>query len=347
MEERDEGAFIDFYSQHIGRERLEQRFRWLYRGNPHGAALTWVAFAHDGAMVGCTSIFPRRMWMRDRETLGSHGGDALVASDYRRRGIAKALHDLSLSEMRAAGIRLIYGFPVPKNLGAFLKIGAHSPGRFELLRFQLSSAPLVEQLGLGPTATRALGRLVDVPVRARAKRMLESGPAPVGRLEPVEAFGSGHDEVWAQARGGFGICCVRDSAYLNWRYFENPARAHEALDYVRDGELRGYAVVEFVDDRCIVFDLMVREPAEELEDLIGLVLRRAEQAGCAQVRFMSAPGGTYAAAFKRCGFRPGTRGMSHPLMVLVGPDEVEPEWIAELAQWFLTYGDEDREAFGW
>ncbi len=347
LEASDEQAFQEFYARRIGAERMRSRFRWLYRGNPHGDALTWLALTPgEGRIVGCTSIFPRRMLVRGEAVLGSHGGDAYVDPDLRRRGIAKALHELSLTETRAAGIRLNYGFPVPKNLGAFLKVGADAPGRFQILRWRLTSAPVVEKLRLGPALSGALRSLADPLVKARARRRLAQLPSAGGELLPIRRFGPAHDELASASHTEFAVSCLRDSAFLNWRYFDNPSQAHACFNYVERGAVQGFVVLEDTGERCVIFDLLVRDPALHLAPLLTLVLERAQAASTGQVRFMSNPTGTYAEAFARCGFHEGGRGMSNPLMVLVEPGDPARSCVADLASWYLTYGDEDRESVG-
>jgi GNAT superfamily N-acetyltransferase len=83
------------------------RYDWLYRSNPHGSALTWVAIERaSGEAVGCTSVFPRRVIVNGRERTGSIGGDCYVEPRVRRRGLATALHLASFAGMRAGGIEI-------------------------------------------------------------------------------------------------------------------------------------------------------------------------------------------------------------------------------------------------
>src|SRR6185295_1873744 len=77
----------------------KKRFEWIYDGNPHGRALTWVAI--DGAtgdMAGCTSFFRRRLIVDGREVGGALGGDGFVSPRYRRRGIGGAMHRASAAD---------------------------------------------------------------------------------------------------------------------------------------------------------------------------------------------------------------------------------------------------------
>src|SRR4030095_397250 len=97
---------------------MDARYDWLYKSNPHGEALTWLAFERtSGEAVGCTSIFPRRVIVCGHKRIGGIGGDCFIEPRVRRQGLATALHSASFAEMRAGGVDFMYGPPTPNNLG--------------------------------------------------------------------------------------------------------------------------------------------------------------------------------------------------------------------------------------
>src|SRR5215216_4470836 len=104
---------------------MTARYDWMYRSNPHGQALTWLAIERaTGEAVGCTSIFPRKVYVEGRERTGGIGGDCFIEPRVRRRGLATRLHAASFHEMRAGGVDFMYGPPTPNNLGALVKAGS-------------------------------------------------------------------------------------------------------------------------------------------------------------------------------------------------------------------------------
>src|SRR5262245_32410123 len=69
-----------------------RRYDWLYLGNPHGTALTWLATDDaSGELAGLTSFFPRRMIVDGVEACGALGGDGYVRPAFRRRGVGGLL----------------------------------------------------------------------------------------------------------------------------------------------------------------------------------------------------------------------------------------------------------------
>src|SRR5262245_57746727 len=81
----------------------EKRLAWLYRNNPAGRALTWIA--REGTEVaGCTSYFPWRLQLDGTPVLGALGGDGFVRPTFRRRGLGGLMHDAARADMRRYGI---------------------------------------------------------------------------------------------------------------------------------------------------------------------------------------------------------------------------------------------------
>jgi predicted N-acetyltransferase YhbS len=83
----------------------KKRWDWIYAGNPHGPALTWIAIDDaSGEAAGCTSFFRRRLQVDGREVGGALGGDGFVSPRFRRRGIGGAMHRASAADMATKGV---------------------------------------------------------------------------------------------------------------------------------------------------------------------------------------------------------------------------------------------------
>ena len=121
----DTEAFLSFLSAWVTNVSLKDRYRWIYQDNPHGKALTWLAVtSQDNKIVGCASVFPRKMWLNGHVETGSAGGDTYVDPMWRRKGIAEALHRASCKRhARKWSHALQYGFPLRENLRAIRKAG--------------------------------------------------------------------------------------------------------------------------------------------------------------------------------------------------------------------------------
>ena len=101
------------------------RYNWLYKSNPYGRAHTWLAIDRTTSkVVGCTSVFPRKVKVNGRYRMGSIGGDCFIEPRARRQGLATRLHKASINDMPVQRIEFMYGPPTPNNLGALIKAGS-------------------------------------------------------------------------------------------------------------------------------------------------------------------------------------------------------------------------------
>jgi GNAT superfamily N-acetyltransferase len=202
----------------------DARSRWLYEGNPGGAALTWVA-RQDGRVAGCTSFFPFRLWLDGQVVRAALGGDGYVRPAFRRGGIGGALHRASRDAMVSTGVGCMYGAPGAMNVTPLKRGGSSEVGQVSRwIRPIRGSA-----LGLRGSL---LGRL----------KVVAPGRAP--DLEPMAPQDQRIDEVWAQGRSSLRLAAVRDAAFYTWRFLDAPSRRQQAFVIVDHGAPIGACAVE-------------------------------------------------------------------------------------------------------
>jgi hypothetical protein len=295
-------------------------------------------------IIGCTSIFPRKVWFKDNVTLGSVGGDAFVDPRFRRRGIANELHRVCHEEMKEAGIKFMYGFPTPANFGAFLKVGSYYPGNFRLIKFLLRGEPIIEKLNLGQTLSFGLSKIANTALSLYINFKLSKSTHQNGNLKKISKFDYRFDKLAVEVIPYFNICCVRDSDYLNWRYFRNPQKVHTIFSYEENDNLHGFAAIEFYGNRSIIFDFFVRNENELAQSFICSLIKFVISKGLTLITTLINPVGPYMRYFLQCGFRFGYPSTKMPLTVLATNDNKEIEYLKSIENWYLTYGDLDAEA---
>lgn len=319
---------------------VASRFNWLYESNPHGAALTWIAIEKEsGAAAACTSVFPRRVVVDGRERTGSIGGDCYVDPNFRRLGLATALHRVSLASMRERGVEFMYGPPNPSNLGALLKAGSHLVAGFKRFVRPLTGRA-VYRPSLGHTASRLRSRLAELPVLVldRLTRAEVSGVT----LQASEEFGSDHDRLFARASRGRGVVGSRDAAYLEWRYTESPLRVQQPFDVRRRGLLEGIVVVEVSGEHAAVIDIFAPNDAVVLDAALQLLHDMAQGMGCSSLEISAMPEPFLVSRLKRLGFiGRSERGFQ----VFLAEDDPQRATLLDPDAWFFTAGDQDMDTF--
>jgi GNAT superfamily N-acetyltransferase len=318
---------------------VARRYDWLYRDNPHGRGVAWMAVRGDtGEAMGCTAIFPRRMLVEGRPRMGSIGGDAFVRPRYRRMGIATALHRAVLAGMASEGVDFMYGPPRTANLHALVKAGSRVVawlGRW--VRPLVPSAigrgggrPTVPERIARPAARMAL-RLLDVLSHRRLRAV----------VEPVSAFGDEFDLLAARASAGHRIVAVRDAAYLRWRYLCAPARRQVPLAVRIEGTLVGLVAVEVAGHHAALVDIFTAPDAAVIDAALGATTQWARSAGCAVLEASLIRGSPTARRLRGMGFLARDAAAFQ-----LAASDADPDLhvLGEAGAWHFTLGDQDMDA---
>lgn len=296
------------------------RHEWLYRKNPHGPALTWLAYDRaSGEPAGLTSLFPRRIAIHGVERLGSIGGDGFVRPELRRRGIATALHRASLREMRCAGVELMYGPPEPANLAALVKAG--SKVVCQLRRFVRPLDP--RRLGAFAAPFGALRRLFGAP---QSRLRVQPMPPDARRL----------DALWAESVSDLPIAPVRDASYYAWRYGRCPSGRQRHYLVTDGGRPVAACALERDGERTVILDLLA--PRRFWHRALDAVLAFCRDDAAVEVRLNER--GPLASALVLHGFVPRDR---KAFQVLVDDAHPQAAALRKPGGWFYTTGDGDVE----
>jgi GNAT superfamily N-acetyltransferase len=317
----DVSAVLALLHEHYGDAYdVAARHEWMYRKNPHGPALTWIAYDRaSGEPAGLTSVFPRRVSIVGVERLGSIGGDGFVRPKFRRRGIATELHRASLREMRDAGVELMYGPPEPNNLAALVKAG--SKVVCQLRRF------------VRPLDPRRLGAYAS-PFGA-IRRLLQPGRSRL-RVRPMVVEDRRLDALWEESLGDFPIAPVRDAAFYAWRYGACPSgRQRHYLVTDRDRAVAACAL-ERDGERTVILDLLA--PRRSWHRALDAILSFCRDDAAIEVRLNER--GPLASALLWHGFVPRDR---KAFQVLVDDAHPQASELRKPGGWFYTTGDGDVE----
>jgi RimJ/RimL family protein N-acetyltransferase len=337
--EADRESVIAIVSKMWG-EDISERYQWLYLANPHGRALTWLAVEQaTGEVVGCTSIFPRRVMVDGVERRGSIGGDCYIDPRARRRGLATALHRISLQEMSEHQVDFMYGPPNPNNFAALIKAGSHSVTQFKrfvrplrgssVYRFAFDRAPSKLEARLAGLPIRLLDRVTKVDARGLL-------------LEPIQEFSEEFDVMFGQADTSKGVILVRDSHYLNWHYLQGTSRRQFPFAIRFDGKLVGLTALEFADDHAAIVELFTVGDVKLMDATLQLLMSKAATMGCAILEISCTPNGLAASRLQRLGFMGRSeRGFQ----VAVAEDDPQVKTLLNAENWNFLAADQDMDSF--
>jgi hypothetical protein len=343
MKEFEIRAATDDDQQHVIRlmgniysGNMSARYDWLYRSNPHGAAVTWLAIeTATGEAVGCTSIFPRRVMVGNQERRGGIGGDCFIEPRMRRRGIASALHRASFSEMRERGVEFMYGPPNSNNLGALVKAGSRVVASYNRWVRPLTARGILSR-ARRRAPSRLETRLARLPVMVLDR--LAKTDARDYSGERVESFTSEFDTMFENAASSHEVVCVRDRHYLAWKYFASPLRRQVPLAVKRDGEVVGFIALETVGEYAAIADLFTANDTRLIDGALQVATDYAAAAGCSMIELNLTEGCPVTRRLLRHGFiNRGGRGFQ----VALAESFSQSALLLKAGSWHFTEGDLD------
>jgi GNAT superfamily N-acetyltransferase len=263
-------ALLAAMAPHLDAQR---RWSWMYRGNPEGAALTWLAVeARTGEIAGLSSYFPVRIWAAGDVVRGALGGDGYVVPRFRRRGIGAALHRMLHRQMSRHAIQVMFGAPAPANRTPLMQSGSRVID--EMVRYV---RPMV--------ASGVSRRLAFLD---RISRPWLAGSRSSIVLDPVHPGDVRVDSVWRATRAELEVATIRDARFYDWRFLASPAQAQRAYVALDGHEPVGACVLERRGDALRIVDLCA--PARRWPQILRAIADTARTQRCVEVAMLRSAG---------------------------------------------------------
>src|SRR5262249_5079262 len=183
-----------------------RRIDWLYRCNPDGPALVWLAMNEEGRPVGTSAAHPRRMRVHGTIVRALNLGDFALDLPYRSLGPGLQLLRATLEPARRGEYAFSYDFASRPMQAIYRRLGGVDIGGMEYrMRRAARAWPMWRWLGAG---------VGDVAFPGGTRDGLEVEPLAT---EPGAEFDA------LDRRLGFvrPVLGVRYAAYLNWGYLRH------------------------------------------------------------------------------------------------------------------------------
>ena len=326
----------------------ESYWRWEYVDSPAGPATIWLAVA-DGRVVGHYAVRPVRMQCDGEALAGSVSLDAMTHPDFRRESIFATLGRETYKDVERAGLDLTYIWPREISMrGTIAKFDWVYMCTLRVVVKPLNLASVVDRVvpnralawpakGLGGVLTRRLNKAAEI------------SPHEEGQIRWIDRFDGRMDLFWERVSARHRIATVRDSVYLNWRYFHNPGRQYEAVVGETNGSVLGYVVFRCMEHSGLRGGMIV-----DLGSLPGhggmlaALLSQVEQVFRERQMDLMAclinGDQEYAGILRRQGFRrlPFRLGFKEWYFgCRLNSQGLDREFFLRPAHWFLTFGDTD------
>jgi hypothetical protein len=242
----DEQELNDLYNQVFKRNRTIEQWRWEYLDTPAGPGKVLLV-EEDGKLIAHEAMVPMRFQVLDRDVLSGKIEDAYIAREFRGKKLFGPLTEKCIEISEQAGYLVTFGLTArPVNYQLHVSRGYKHTcslnAYFAPLRPSEVLADIVRVLR--PSATKRMAmkpalKILAARFESRAKK-LETEPDRYD-IERVARFDGRFDDLWRDFTTGRGIISVkRSSAFLNWRYIDNPYRKYEVFAASSGGRVVGY-----------------------------------------------------------------------------------------------------------
>ena len=326
----------------------ESHWRWEFQENPAGRGRIWLAVAGD-KVVGQYAVIPVRMQYFGEAMMGSLSLETMTHPDFRRQAVFTTLANRMYEELEREGIPVTHGFPNENSVEGFVtKLGWMYVRSLPVFVKPLEISRVIGRLIRGRALAHAIGR-VSNPLARVLFRPTHASRVKRSEVEWIERFDARMDAFWRQSAPRRRITVIRDSTYLNWRYFDNPGRRYWAVVAGSGGGILGYVILRCMEQSGLHGGMIVdigALPGRELE--LGALLVEVEGFFREQrmdlIACLISGDDEYSGLLRRSGYMSLPRKLSFKewhFGCRVHSPALDSEFFADPSNWFVTFGDTD------
>src|SRR5215813_1582983 len=214
------------------RGRVDAYYRWKY-GNGAGESNRIRVAVGTNGLMGVVAMLPRRIKLGARILTVFELGDLLTDSRYRRQGVFSILAREACEASAAMGA-LSYVKPNARS-GPIL---VNRLGFRRLVELDTLARPI----RVSRILAHRFGRLTGVWTQPLDTLFAVCGSSGALLVTRETTFTEEFDGLWDAVAGEYPAIVVRDRAYLEWRYEENPTEYTILVARDASGRLQGFAV---------------------------------------------------------------------------------------------------------
>lgn len=301
--EKDKDDILRLW-RHNQPKPLDEKYAWIYEGNPAGKAKVWmVKHSETGECVGITALFQRKFSVKGESIVAWIAGDFLVNQLHRTMGPAIMLQRSIISAVEKKDMEFIYGFPNKAAEPIMKRVGFRSIGSLTRLVKILKTTSQLRKLGLHKYWIRLLSpfldfalKLISVETWYRTKKGFV--------CEELKDFDERFDQLWAEERLRFAAAGERTASFLRWKYLEDPDDANKVFGvFDSSGSvLKGYIVYCFKENSIEIRDFIFSPDRKAIRVLMTCFLRHARSIASESIVIRFLENNNITKKMKRFGF---------------------------------------------
>jgi len=246
--EKDEQKVIDLWKKVFFNEMPLELWRWKYIDNPYETEII-ICENEKGLPLVLYGGVPFKSGYCGREIIMIHLSDIMSHPDYRGSGLfihtANAYFDIFGGKNDTF---VMYGFP-----GKY---------HFDIGRKYLQYS------GIGKGAYYFAGSTV---------RISDNNVFTQGQIARITRPDLCFDMIWQNLSNDYPLSVIRDSAYMKWRFFDNPDNNYEVWCFKSDvkAEYEAYMVILIKEKKAVIVDFLIPGSGPKSEIFSNFIGRMA------------------------------------------------------------------------
>jgi hypothetical protein len=251
----DKAMIISFWNANE-RRALEHKFNWLYKSNPEGQAEVWlIKHTTSDAIVGMTSLFPRKFFIDQKPFNMAIAGDLLISKNHRIAGPALMLQRSLTSYIDQFKIDCIFAIPNSNAEPIFKRVGYRRLGSLFGMVKPFHTFNYLQKIGSPNSLARLIHPIFDffLKLLSRETYFITKKLFP---CQIIDQFDNRFDSLWHQFKFRTRFIGDRSPSYLNWKFLNSKTDRKILYSVLnRDkSESLGYIASRIIDNSIEILD---------------------------------------------------------------------------------------------
>ncbi len=320
-------------------DKLEPRYwRWEFMDAPDGKGFIYLVQEGDKIIAHFADI-PRRFLVQGKTILGTLSLDLMVHPNYRRRGLFTAMGRYSAQRVKQENRHFMTAFPIrPQTIQGLKKIGWHEIMKLPVLVYPIRFTGIVKRYIHFSSLSYLVGgiaRGIYTPLLLMKKGKENRGI----EIENVEKMDNQFEKFLERGSSIHSIMGLRDSNYMNWRYFNHPTRVYRIYRAIKDGEMKGYLILRKVTllgfNSVVIADLLSSD-LDIFEFLLKGGIEFSKKESVDLLGFMVPKSHPYYQFLRKYGFLRSPKTFRFMIY-----SHKKDEFLLDPKNWYVTWGDTD------
>lgn len=261
-----------------------RRFDWM-QSNPAGPAIWFFAFDEETlSLAGTISIMPKQMLLNKRDILIGIVGDYMISDQCRVFGPALQLQRAVTQNFSALRFEFIFTIPNQAAVKIMQRVGFVEKTKLFSLVKPIEILPYLKKR-VKPAIAQLTAPFMTQAIKLFSKELYVSAQ---GVFEELPRADGSFDLLWQDFKANHtGLIGDHCSAYLTWKYFQNPIKKFRALTYRKNegGNLLGYVFFSIDDGKMEIFDIITLHK-DYANKLMKHIIRIARTENCRAIHIM-------------------------------------------------------------